>query len=146
GVISAPVAALTKGALNAMLVSKLKTVAAVFLAVCLIATGAGLLAQGALAHKPAEGAAASPPQDKTGPRQTPAEGKSSPAGQPEKARPGEKKDITVTGRILDADGKPLADAQVALLGAWMPERRDGNYKEEVRVEGEGVLAQGKTDR
>jgi hypothetical protein len=47
--------------------------------------------------------------------------------------------LLVTGRVLSVEGKPLADAEVALAGTWLPQRRGEPSRKE-------VLAQGKTDK
>src|SRR5207245_4141978 len=65
-----------------------------------------------------------------------------PAPSPEKRKPEEKKEMTITGRVLDSNGKPAPGATVAVMGwARSPLRS--------RQQGPSwpkALAQGKTDR
>src|SRR5262249_1957786 len=51
---------------------------------------------------------------------------------------GKKKELDISGRVLDADGKPLAAVEVAVAVSWRPaDRRSGPRHE--------LLAAGKTD-
>jgi RNA polymerase sigma factor (sigma-70 family) len=139
--VSTPVAALAEGVLQAMFVSKLKSASAVVLMVAAVLLGAG-----ALAHQIRVPIALATPGEPAAPESTPRTMPDPTAHPAEPPKPADKKELTVAGRVLDAGGMPLADAPVAVVGSWMPQRRDGNYKQEVRLQGEGVLAQGKTDR
>jgi RNA polymerase sigma factor (sigma-70 family) len=96
GVASAEVAALANGAIRAMAAGKIKAVGALLVALILLGIGAGLLAS------------SQPPPDANGEPGAPAT---------EAKAADDKKEMTVTGRVLDADGKPLAGADVAVL-AW----------------------------
>jgi RNA polymerase sigma factor (sigma-70 family) len=103
GVVSARAAALAAGAARAMAAAKVKAVGAVLLALTLLGIGAGLLASG-----PPSAAEKGEPK--------------APAAEPRTADG--KKEMTVSGRVLDADGKPLAGAEVAVL-AWPKVPRRG---------------------
>jgi RNA polymerase sigma factor (sigma-70 family) len=91
-------AAVSAGLFGAAVAARLK-VAAVLVVLGLIGLGvAGLAGPG--------GATATPPA-------APA-----PPPQAKKADAGERNAVVVAGRVLGADGKPLAGAEVALVGAW----------------------------
>jgi RNA polymerase sigma factor (sigma-70 family) len=135
GLGSASVAGLAEGVLKAMFVSQLKIATAVLLALGVAALGAGTLTHRALAQR----------QDQTGPAAQPQaarvleQPKASP--RPPVAEPGENQPLTITGRVLDAAGRPVAEAPVTVLGqARRPSRP-------TRVEPwPQALGQGKTDR
>jgi RNA polymerase sigma factor (sigma-70 family) len=118
-VVSPRAAALATGAIRAMTVSRVKTVGGLLLVVALLGAGAGLVASA-----PAE----APPQPKA-----PATAASKPAD--------DGKMMTVTGRVLDADGKPLAGAEVAVMAAPQRTRRGGDLSSG----GPEVLGCGKAD-
>jgi protocatechuate 3,4-dioxygenase beta subunit len=112
-----------KGALAALTAGKLKTVGAVLLALSLI--GTGLLA-GALVADPPQPAAKEPDR----PTQTTAP---SPAG--------DRKEMTVTGGVIGADGRPVAEAVVAVVGRSRRQYRSGDPKAD-RMQ---LLGEGKAD-
>jgi RNA polymerase sigma factor (sigma-70 family) len=87
---------------------KLKMTSALLLAVGVIALGAALLPHRVAAGRGTEGTLKAEKAPSPGPSKQPA------AAQP--ARPPENQEIIVSGRVVDADGKPVADASVALLG------------------------------
>jgi hypothetical protein len=118
--IPTDVADLVRGSMKALTVGKHKTVVAAVLTI-------GLVVLGAAAFDPRPPATAEEP---------PA------AGQKEPAAPAadEKKEMTVTGRVLDAEGKPLAGAKVAVLVGVRRFYRYGALSSE-----RAVLGTGKTD-
>jgi RNA polymerase sigma factor (sigma-70 family) len=126
GVASAKAVALANGAIRAMVLSRVKTVGALLLAAALLGLGGVLLA--------------SPrPEDPAPPAPAAREDtKVAPAAELKPAD--DKKLMTVTGRVLDADGKPLADAEVAVLAR--PKATHGGDPFSRGVE---VLGRGKTD-
>jgi RNA polymerase sigma factor (sigma-70 family) len=106
---AAPAVALAEGALKAMFATRFKIASSVLLAVGVfaVAVGVGLGTRTALAQRQDEAAPQAAP--------TPAGAKEQPprAGQvPAPAE--EKKEIAITGRVLDAAGKPVAGAEVAV--------------------------------
>ncbi len=125
---SATAAALAKDAIDAMTVSKVKTVGVLLLAVTLLGVGTGLLATGA--------------PDAPLPLQSPAareEAKAPPCAEPKAAD--DKKVMTVTGRVLDGDGRPLPGAEVAVLATDKVGRRGGDLSSGKPE----VLGRGKAD-
>ena len=86
GIVSAPVAALTEGVLKAMLLHKIKFVAAVLLTLGILGTGAGVLTHRVLADKPGAPAEAEKPKE------------------PGKAKPGEpsKDETTEVSAVLQS--------------------------------------------
>src|SRR5439155_4068901 len=110
--------------------ARLPAAAAVLLAVA--ALGLGLFAHQARGLPQAARRAESPaPAARLPEPPAPA---AAPAGQPGP----EDQDLTVTGRVLDSAGKPLAGAPVALAGVWRPRR----LGDEPRYE---ILARGQAD-
>jgi RNA polymerase sigma factor (sigma-70 family) len=125
--VSAQVAGLVHGTLQALAPAKLKTVAAAFLVVALVVLGAAAFA-------PRPPAAAEEPQA---------------AGPKEPAAPtaNEKKEITVSGRVLGADGKPAAGAAVVVLAQPMRQHRRSDptaYRDDFLAEGKAD-AEGRFD-
>jgi RNA polymerase sigma factor (sigma-70 family) len=112
GVVSTQVAALTEGVLKTMLLAKLKIVTGLVLAISVV-SGAGLLAHTALAEKAAQAKAASPPAFREAKK---------PAAQ-NGAKPVELQEardsISITGRVLDPDGKPVTGARLF----WVRQRK-----------------------
>jgi RNA polymerase sigma factor (sigma-70 family) len=108
GALSAPAAALAQEVLTTMISHKLRLVVLTALALAAVATGAGWLAR-ALAMKegpvkePARPVAQAAPRDVNRPK---------PATQPDPAAPAR---MTVAGRVLDPDGKPVPGAVVDLI-------------------------------
>jgi RNA polymerase sigma factor (sigma-70 family) len=101
GALSAPAAALAQEILNTMLAHKLKAAALAVLMIATLATGAGYLSINALA-RPREGEPRGEPQAQTA-RTEPRP--------PDSPRPPERR-MTVVGRVLDPDGKPVRGAVV----------------------------------
>jgi RNA polymerase sigma factor (sigma-70 family) len=99
--VSATAATLADEALLAMAVTRLRLALAVFLAAATALLGGGILAQKLLA--PAQGAA------------EPARASSRPPVK-EGGRPALPEPVTFTGRILDANGRPLAGADAGVIG------------------------------
>jgi RNA polymerase sigma factor (sigma-70 family) len=137
GVMPTQVAALTEGMLKTMVAARLKIVALVLLVVGGLALTAGLLARQTLAQPPAPAAAKmetgkQQPKVQPQPKGTPA-----PAPAPKPIRPADSSEMTITGKVLDADGKAATKARVAVL-LWSHRRTQlGKPKPrlEVRVEG-----------
>jgi RNA polymerase sigma factor (sigma-70 family) len=121
GVCSARVAGLVQGALHALRVAKLKSAGAVLLAAGFVATG--WLAWGA------------PTADRPPPSLQVA---AAPAVAALPAEEDQKQTMTVTGRVVDADGKPLKEAPVAVvIEPKAPGRGAGASSERTRVLGRG---------
>jgi RNA polymerase sigma factor (sigma-70 family) len=131
GMSAASAAALAEGVLKAMFVTKMKIATAFLFAVGVFGMGVGIVAQQGLVQQ-----------------QSPAllaEG-SKPLSQTEKKTPAtlsaeEKKMAAVTGKVLDADGKPVAYADVAVLGRPISPLRSRLEDGQPGV----ALGQGKTD-
>jgi RNA polymerase sigma factor (sigma-70 family) len=121
GVVSARAAALAAGTVRAMAAGKFKAVGALLVAVALLGAGAVLLASG----PPPDADRSEPP---------------APAAAEPKAADA-KKEMTVSGRVLDADGKPAAGAEVAVLAQPKVAHRGGDLSSG----GTQVLGRGKTD-
>jgi RNA polymerase sigma factor (sigma-70 family) len=119
GVVSVRANALANGALHVMVARKVKATGALLIAVTLLGVGAGLLASAPSAVEPKIPANAvyEKPALKTA------------------------KEMTVSGIVLDADGKPFAAAEVAVLAARKISRRGGDLSSG----GTEVLGCGKTD-
>jgi len=101
GIASAQAVALANGAIRAMVGSKVKAVGALLLAVTLLGLGSVLLASA----KPEPPAPLAPAARE--------DSKGAAAAEPKPAD--DKKVMTVSGSVLDADGKPLGGADVAVL-------------------------------
>jgi RNA polymerase sigma factor (sigma-70 family) len=110
GVLSAPVAALVEGVMQAMFLSKVKITAAVLLTIGMVSVSVGVLTHQALADRPAAGAAAA--DDKKPEREA---GREKPAGPSVqgilKTVDLDKSSVTVT--VRHEDGK-LADHTIAV--------------------------------
>ncbi len=127
--ISAQGVALAKQALKAIAMTKLKAGAALLLAVSLVGAATSVLTYGAIARgqpeKPAaqeSSLAAAQRLPRAGdPEAAPNEPKNAPLGKPVGAKEETGEKMTVTGRILGADGKPVKDAKVAVVSR--PQRR-----------------------
>jgi RNA polymerase sigma factor (sigma-70 family) len=104
--VPAEVAELTRGLLRNTTISRLKVAAVLLLGTAVIGLGAVPFAPPRDAGAPAAPAAKepSPPAERPAPAEKPA-----PA-------PAEAKEMTVTGRVLGPDGKPVADAELAVVG------------------------------
>jgi hypothetical protein len=107
--VSAEVAALVQGASKSMFHSKLKIATALLLMLNLGAAGLGLLARHALAEGQAE------PERKEAAAPAAPEG-----GKP--AAPADRDALTVRGRVIDPDGKPVAGATLYLHDAKLGEK------------------------
>jgi RNA polymerase sigma factor (sigma-70 family) len=115
GTVPAAVAELAAGALGGAGSAKFRAAAVVLFAIGALALGAGALAT-QFASTPA--AAAPAPV-------AAADGKEAAKPAEKPAPPGETKEMTVSGRVLDLDGKPLADTDVVvcaregvMLSSW----------------------------
>jgi RNA polymerase sigma factor (sigma-70 family) len=93
------IAALAAGVTRAMLMSKAKIAVVLIVAAGLFAAGAAALACQAFAGKEPESRPAAPSEAKT-----------------KAAGDADKDAVTLTGQVLDPDGKPLAGARLHLLG------------------------------
>jgi RNA polymerase sigma factor (sigma-70 family) len=128
--LSPETTALANGALRAMSGAKLKLVASVLLAASLLVVSAGAMMgqianrAGKQVHIAAESKEQSPAQDRL--RQG--------------AGAKDEKPMTLAGRVLDAAGKPLPEAQVALVGRPLWAGRSGDFA----AEGPRLLAASKT--
>jgi RNA polymerase sigma factor (sigma-70 family) len=97
-VVPAQVTALAAGAVRTMAAGKVTAVGALLVTLTVLGIGASLLAS------------ASPPAGEKGePKMPPVAVTPRPVD--------DKKEMTITGRVLDADGKPLPGAEVAVMGA-----------------------------
>ncbi len=113
GVVSANVAALTKGVLNTMLLTKLmKTTAAALVILCVLSAGViGLAGQKPEPTPPATPSTQQAKKDKA-PEQKAEDGKEA----KEKDEPGiANQDFSVSGRAVDPDGKPVSGATIFLI-------------------------------
>jgi RNA polymerase sigma factor (sigma-70 family) len=106
GLVSAQAAALAAGAVRATVGAKLKAVGALLFLVALLAIGAGPFAS-----------SAPPAAAKTEPK------KPAPVTEPKAVE--EKEEMALSGRVLDDKRKPLAGAEVAVLGWGKPDLRGG---------------------
>src|SRR5262249_35099053 len=107
GALSAPVAVLAQEVLYTMLIHKLRLVVMTVLALVAVATGTGWLAH-SLAMK--EAPVPRPAATNVG------RGSHDPAQRPDRRSPEPKPArMTVAGRILDPDGKPVQGAAVDLI-------------------------------
>ena len=118
--VSQPVAALTEGALKAMLLAKLKVTAVVLLAVG--ALGTGLLTHQALAVRDTDTQKGEMnPLRKNGglalaARPSPIVEEPGPAASPGQPKPDAKEQRILTGHVLGPDGKAAAGSRVAAIG------------------------------
>jgi RNA polymerase sigma factor (sigma-70 family) len=108
GAVSAQAAALTKAALNALFLAKLKVATALVLAVGAFGVGAGTLTQHVLAQRQSDAT-----ENQTRPQQTSAA--SGPTVATKTPMPDETKASTISGQVLDPEGKSVAGAQVGVL-------------------------------
>jgi RNA polymerase sigma factor (sigma-70 family) len=106
GLISAGAAALLRGVTPSMFVSKCNVAGAVLIACIGLAAGVGLLARQALAAK-LEGGTPQAESAQAPPAKNPPAGKAAPTAQQQ--APDE---VTVRGRVLAPDGRPLAGARL----------------------------------
>src|SRR5262249_36154961 len=136
----ARVAALAEGGLQAMTTSKAKVALALMLAAGLVFAGAAALARSTPAAQadPGQAPEAAPQAGAAGPKapaaQPDAKGKPAPAD-PAKA------EVTASGQVVSADGKPVAGANVALLGRAKRAARGGHSTGVLNK----TLTAGKTD-
>src|SRR5262249_7035344 len=105
GRAAAPAVALAEGVLKAMFVSKLKVATGVLLALGVLVLAARVWTHPARGERPAEDFARA---------DTPAAQEQAEPTSPQPAKADEAKTMTVSGRVLDPDGKPLSGAAVAV--------------------------------
>jgi RNA polymerase sigma factor (sigma-70 family) len=133
--VSTQVAALVKGGLRAMFATKLKIVTALVLAVSAVTLGVGVLTHRALAQRQDEKKA---PTEAASRAETT---RSVQAGLAPPSAGASKETMTVSGQVLNPDGKPAADVPVAVIG-----RPRNSVRVDARVaRWPEVLSQGKTD-
>jgi RNA polymerase sigma factor (sigma-70 family) len=133
GQAPAPAAALAEGVLKALFVTRLKVATGLVLALGTLLLAAGVWAHPSRAETPPEApVAAAPPV-----AEKPAAADPKPAAKPDGPQ------MTVTGHVLDPDGKPLAGAEVAvcarqgvMLSSW---QGWASYRKE-------VLARSRSDK
>jgi RNA polymerase sigma factor (sigma-70 family) len=140
GKTAAPAAALAEGVLKAMFVTRFKIATVSVLAVGLVALGIGALAPPARAQRAPEEAVAGAPGDLLPP--TPEE-QPRPASPPAPDREADRHQMTVRGRVLSPDGKPLAGTRVAVCGRQGQVLGSGEWWAAFR---HGVLGEVKTDK
>jgi RNA polymerase sigma factor (sigma-70 family) len=142
---AAPAAVLAEGVLKAMFATKLKIATALLLAVGVLGMGVGTVTQQVLAQRQSEASARPepPPVHLTNASsQRLAQAKSKPPATPAaSSEPKVKNLVRVMGRVLDAGGKPVANADLAVLGQPAAPLRGPRTAERP---GE-ALAQGKAD-
>jgi RNA polymerase sigma factor (sigma-70 family) len=111
GALSALAAALAQEVLRTMIIHKLRLVVITALALAAVATGAGWLAR-ALAMKE------EPVKEPTATPEVVGRGSQDPARTPDRRSPApDGARMTVAGRVLDPDGKPVEGAAVDVIGA-----------------------------
>jgi RNA polymerase sigma factor (sigma-70 family) len=131
GAGSTPALSLAEGVLKTMFVSKLKLATAFLLLVSLVALGAGALARPAQTVLPSP--TVPPPAAHA---RTPDTVKPRPATRPQASKESAQ-EVTLTGRVLGADGRPLAGASVTVLRpspTAAPSRLVGDF------DGDGMVA------
>src|SRR5216683_1420993 len=120
---AAPAAVLAEGVLKTMFANKLKIATALSLAIGVLGMGVGTVTQQVLAQRHDTVSATTSPRTGSKPKdrsksdllQAQAENKPSSAAQPQQPKTEDKNEMLVTGRVLDANGKPVEDAQVAVV-------------------------------
>jgi RNA polymerase sigma factor (sigma-70 family) len=105
-----PAVALAEGVLKAMFATRLKIATAVVLAAVTVAVGFGV----GLAARPVQAQRQDEPQAQAEPPPPAAKDRSR-KDDPAPAPAGEKNDIAIAGRVLDAEGKPVVGAEVAVV-------------------------------
>jgi RNA polymerase sigma factor (sigma-70 family) len=126
GVVSAEVGALIEAMRRTVFLTKVKIVAALLLAVNVAAAGAGLLIVREVAAQPTKARQETPRLPAAVAKERPpAQGEAgSPATEPPLDERGDS--VTLTGRVLDPDGRPFAGAEVSVwyyddyLTGWHP--------------------------
>src|SRR5262249_25938739 len=126
GVVSASAAALAESVLKTMLMAKVKTAAALMLAVGIVVFGASTVGRSPFApgqalaspDKKASSFSRSEGQNRSGTEPGSAKVKKPSANLPLKDKPKTEEKLTVTGRVLDHEGKSIANARVAVV-AWL---------------------------
>jgi hypothetical protein len=143
GVASAPVAALTEGVLKAMFRCKLTFGAALAVAlgalgisICLYQTRAAAAPENVVVAR----ASGESEKEKDGGSNRQ---KDDPGSRSPETKPGmpDKKDFAVAGKVVDADGWPIPDAKVAVMGFVQP-----LYRGNVGNRGHETLGTGETDK
>ncbi|HMC66204.1 MAG TPA: sigma-70 family RNA polymerase sigma factor, partial [Gemmataceae bacterium] len=112
GVVSASAVALADTATKALAATKIKIAAASLLAFALVAGGMAALTHRVFANRQDQAIAPpAPANNESKPKQR----EKKPVAAPDHKKPPDEERMTVTGRVLDPAGKPLAAAQVAVL-------------------------------
>ncbi len=127
GIVSTPALALMNGPLQAMIGSKLKVTVAALVLACLIGTGASAIAHRALADKSAAALAQRAGSVSDGQASVAyASGSSESVAAAEKkpARAPAASQVSLSGRVVDAQDKPVSGAQVAVFAQTVQPYKD----------------------
>jgi RNA polymerase sigma factor (sigma-70 family) len=131
GIVSVETAKLVAGTLHAMALSKVKTAAAVVIALTLLGAGLGVAGYRTIALNVEAQA-------------TPSSSKQSPPAPTklQQTKPDDPETIVFGGQVLDAQKKPVAGAHVSIWGT----SRDGHFNLPADWVDKKALAEGQTDR
>jgi RNA polymerase sigma factor (sigma-70 family) len=128
GAISAPALALANGVLRSLFTTKLKIATVMLLAAGLIGTGIGKITQQVLAQR--EGATTPSADQKSAAKPSKERLPAPQQAQVQNNRPDDKT-MSIAGRVLDEDGKPVAKAEVAVTGWRQPVAADEEQVQEI---------------
>ncbi|HMC67103.1 MAG TPA: sigma-70 family RNA polymerase sigma factor, partial [Gemmataceae bacterium] len=137
GLASAPAAALAEGVLHAMFATKLKIATVFVVAVGVAAIGIGTITHRALAQRQQDVAVAEAPKSKP---LTPSP--SPQRGEGRKKVQADEQEMTVTGRVVDAKGRPVPNAGVAAAAFSYHGKRGGDLSDNLNR----VFDKGQADR